>query len=62
MITPWIFEGVTIEEIEKFVAQSEKNIHESWHNNVINNITIQSVLNLIEQTSINFKEKEVFFC
>lgn len=38
---------LSVEEIKKFIAQSEKNIQEDWHTTVINNVTIQFVINFI---------------
>ncbi len=40
---------ITKEQIEKFVAQSEKNIQESWHSDITRNITIQYVLDFITE-------------
>lgn len=43
---------ITKEQIERFVAQSEKNVQESWHSDVIRNITIQYVIDYINESMI----------
>lgn len=48
---------ITKEQIEKFIAQSEKNIQESWHSDIIRNITIQYVLDFITESMIYCKRK-----
>lgn len=48
---------IKISDIEKFVAQSEKNIQESWHSDIIRNITIQFVLDFLEKSAKNSKRK-----
>lgn len=49
--------SLKIEDIELFVAQSEKGIKQPWHSNIINAITLPFVMNLIEQTAERLKRK-----
>lgn len=51
------FNGIKMELIEKFVAQSEKNIQEMWHDEIVNNITIQFVLSFITESMVDCKRK-----
>lgn len=49
--------GITKEYMERFVAQSEKNVQESWHSDITRNITIQYVLNFVTESMIECKRK-----
>lgn len=51
------FNEISNADIEKFVAQAEKNIQESWHSDIIRNITIQAVLNFVTEVTTLFKRK-----
>lgn len=51
--------SIDINQIEKFVSQSEKNIQEAWHSDIIRNITIQYVLDLITDYSYECNRKRV---
>lgn len=50
---------LTKEQIEKFVSQSEKNVQETWHSDVIRNITISYVLNLLTESMAECGRKRV---
>jgi hypothetical protein len=43
--------NIEISQVEKFISQAEKNIQETWHSEIINNITIQYVLDIITEYS-----------
>lgn len=49
--------SISYSDIEKFVAQSEKNIQESWHSDIIRNITLHFVTNFISHLMSLTKRK-----
>ena len=53
----YFFNDIKRERIELFIAQSEKNVQESWHDDIIRGITIQYVLNFITDCMISCKRK-----
>lgn len=48
---------ITRDKLEKFISQSEKNIQEAWHDEIINNITIEYVLDYISKCMFQCKRK-----
>ena len=44
-------ENISLHDLKRFVAQAEKNIKESWHVDIISEITLPFVMNLIERVT-----------
>lgn len=50
---------ISKEKLEKFISQSEKNIQQSWHDEIIQSITLQYTLNFITKVMQKCRRKRV---
>ncbi|HOV26409.1 MAG TPA: hypothetical protein PK566_08640 [Pseudobacteroides sp.] len=44
------YNNIVIEKVEKFVAHAEKDVQETWHSDILNNITIQYVIDYLSKS------------